>query len=171
MFDEKTADEEEAEDEREENEVAEEQVLEGVVPTTLAELEAELAQVTWLCELARKVYEAGSESKFEKLREVLLDPDYKQEKMIIFTEHRDTLDSLVQRLDGLGFTGQIAQIHGGMNYQGREEQVTRFRTPVAEGGAQYLLATHAAGEGINLQACWLMTNSCIPWNPAHRDAR
>src|SRR6266487_2788998 len=122
IFDEKTADEEEAEDEREENEVAEEQVLEGVVPTTLAELEAELAQVTWLCELARKVYEAGSESKFEKLREVLLDPDYKQEKMIIFTEHRDTLESLVRRLDGLGFTDQIAQIHGGMNYQERERR-------------------------------------------------
>ena len=158
IFDEKTADEEEAEDEREENEVAEEQVLEGVVPTTLAELEAELAQVTWLCELARKVYEAGSESKFEKLREVLLDPDYKQEKMIIFTEHRDTLDSLVQRVDGLGFTGQIAQIHGGMNYQERERQVAHFRKPVEQGGAKYLVATDAAGEGINLQVCWLMVN-------------
>src|SRR2546421_5818462 len=76
IFDEKTADEEEAVNNQEENEVAEEQALEGVVPTTLAELENELAQVTWLCELARKVYEAGNESKFEKLREVLLDPDY-----------------------------------------------------------------------------------------------
>ena len=171
IFDEKTADEEEAEDEREENEVAEEQVLEGVVPTTLAELEAELAQVTWLCELARKVYEAGSESKFEKLREVLLDPDYKQEKMIIFTEHRDTLDSLVQRLDGLGFTGQIAQIHGGMNYQERERQVSHFRKPVEQGGAKYLVATDAAGEGINLQVCWLMVNYDIPWNPARLEQR
>src|SRR5438270_4543543 len=171
IFDEKTADEEEAEDEREENEVAEEQVLEGVVPTTLAELEAELAQVTWLCELARKVYEAGSESKFEKLREVLLDPDYKQEKMIIFTEHRDTLDSLVQRLDGLGFTDQIAQIHGGMNYQERERQVAHFRKPVEQGGAKYLVATDAAGEGINLQVCWLMVNYDIPWNPARLEQR
>jgi len=171
IFDEKTADEEEAEDEREENEVAEEQVLEGVVPTTLAELEAELAQVTWLCELARKVYEAGSESKFEKLREVLLHPDYKQEKMIIFTEHRDTLDSLVQRLDGLGFTGQIAQIHGGMNYQERERQVAHFRKPVEQGGAKYLVATDAAGEGINLQVCWLMVNYDIPWNPARLEQR
>src|SRR2546430_4757257 len=171
IFEEKTADEEEAEDEREENEVAEEQALEGVVPTTLAELENELAQVTWLCELARKVYEAGSESKFEKLREVLLDPDYKQEKMIIFTEHRDTLDSLVQRLDGLGFTGQIAQIHGGMNYQEREVQVTHFRKPVEQGGAKFLVATDAAGEGINLQVCWLMVNYDIPWNPARLEQR
>ena len=171
IFDEKTADEEEAVDEQEENEVAEDQALEGVVPTTLAELEAELAQVTWLCELARKVYEAGSESKFEKLREVLLDPDYKQEKMIIFTEHRDTLESLVRRLDGLGFTGQIAQIHGGMNYQERERQVAHFRKPVEQGGAKYLVATDAAGEGINLQVCWLMVNYDIPWNPARLEQR
>jgi len=171
IFDEKTADEEEAVNDQEENEVAEEQALDAVVPTTLAELENELAQVTWLCELARKVYEAGSESKFEKLREVLLHPDYKQEKMIIFTEHRDTLDSLVQRLDGLGFTGQIAQIHGGMNYQERERQVAHFRKPVEQGGAKYLVATDAAGEGINLQVCWLMVNYDIPWNPARLEQR
>src|SRR6266536_612857 len=171
IFDEKTADEEEAVDEQEENEVAEDQALEGVVPTPLAELEIELAQVTYLCELARKVHEAGSESKFEKLREVLLDPDYKQEKMIIFTEHRDTLESLVRRLDGLGFTGQIAQIHGGMNYQERERQVAHFRKPVEQGGAKYLVATDAAGEGINLQVCWLMVNYDIPWNPARLEQR
>src|SRR5258707_6684935 len=172
IFEEKTADEEQpATTEQEENEVAEEQALEAVVATNVAELEAELRQVEHLCTLARQVYEAGSESKFEKLREVLLDPRYKDEKMIIFTEHRDTLDSLVRRLDGLGFTGQIAQIHGGMNYQEREEQVTRFRTPVAEGGARYLVATDAAGEGINLQVCWLMVNYDIPWNPARLEQR
>ena len=76
--------------------------------------------------------------------------------LIIFTEHRDTLEFLVRRLEGLGFTDQIAQIHGGMGYQQREEQVALFRRPVAEGGARYLIATDAAGEGINLQVCWLM---------------
>src|SRR2546430_7130538 len=86
VFDEKTADEEEAEADQEENEVVEDEALEGVVATTLAELETELRQVEYLCDLARKVYEAGSESKFEKLREVLLDPRYQQEKMILFTE-------------------------------------------------------------------------------------
>ena len=91
--------------------------------------------------------------------------------MIIFTEHRDTLDSLVQRLDGLGFTGQIAQIHGGMNYQERERQVAHFRKPVEQGGAKYLVATDAAGEGINLQVCWLMVNYDIPWNPARLEQR
>src|SRR3989441_6831612 len=110
-------------------------------------------------------------SKFEKLREVLLDPDYKQEKMIIFTEHRDPLESLVRRLDGLGFTDQIAQIHGGMNYQERERQVAHFRKPVEQGGSKYLVATDAAGEGINLQFCWLMVNYDIPWNPARLEQR
>ncbi len=171
IFDEKTADEEEGTTGKEENEVAEEQALEGVLATTLAELEAELHHVEYLCELAHRVYEAGSESKFEKLREVLLDPRYQQQKMIIFTEHRDTLDSLVQRLNGLGFTDYVASIHGGMNYQEREEQVRHFRTPLEQGGAQFLVATDAAGEGINLQVCWLMVNYDIPWNPARLEQR
>ena len=93
--------------------LAEDQAMDGVLATTLAELEAELLQVAYLRDLARRVYDAGGESKFEKLREVLLDPRYNQEKMIIFTEHRDTLDYLVQRLAGLGFTDQLVQIHGG----------------------------------------------------------
>ena len=171
IFDEKTADEEEGATGMEENELAEEQALEGVLATTLAELEAELHHVDYLCKLARNVYEKGSESKFEKLRDVLLDPAYQQEKMIIFTEHRDTLDSLVQRLNGLGFTDHVAQIHGGMNYNEREEQVRHFRTPIEQGGAQFLVATDAAGEGINLQVCWLMVNYDIPWNPARLEQR
>ena len=67
--------------------------------------------------------------KFEKLREVLRDPDYSGEKFIIFTEHRDTADFLVRRLEGLGFTGQVALIHGGLPYQERERQVEFFRKP------------------------------------------
>ena len=60
VFAEKTADEEEAEAGQEENEVVEDEALEGVIATTLAELEAELRQVEYLCDLARKVYEAGT---------------------------------------------------------------------------------------------------------------
>jgi SNF2 family DNA or RNA helicase len=171
VFDEKTADEEEAQADQEENEVVEDEALEGVLATTMAELETELQQVEYLCCLARRVYEAGNESKFEKLREILLDPQYHQEKMILFTEHRDTLDSLVYRLGGLGYTDQIAQIHGGMNYREREAQVGHFRKPIEQGGAKYLVATDAAGEGINLQVCWLMVNYDIPWNPARLEQR
>lgn len=166
-----TADEEEVVEGEEEHERSEDELLGGVLATSLADLEQELAQVQWLLDLARRVYDAGEESKFEKLREVLRDPRYQHEKLIIFTEHRDTLEFLVHRLEGMGFTGQIGQIHGGMNYQEREEQVTAFRTPIEEGGTLYMVATDAAGEGINLQVCWLMVNYDIPWNPARLEQR
>ena len=103
--------------------------------------------------------------------DVLKEPEYSGEKFIIFTEHRDTADFLVHRLEGLGFTGQIATMHGGMPYQERERQVEFFRRPEAEQGARYLVATDAAGEGINLQFCWLMVNYDIPWNPARLEQR
>jgi superfamily II DNA or RNA helicase len=172
VLEEKTADEESREDEREENEIEEERTLRvGVVASSLAELEAERVQVQALLELAQRVYDLGEESKFEKLREILQDPRYKDEKIIIFTEHRDTLAFLARRLEGLGFTGKIAQLHGGMDYQEREEHVEFFRQPASAGGASYLLATDAAGEGINLQFCWLMVNYDIPWNPARLEQR
>ncbi|MBI4317406.1 MAG: DUF3883 domain-containing protein [Chloroflexi bacterium] len=171
VFEEKTGDEEEAEEGREENEAVEDQAVSAIIAGSLAELEAERIQVQGLLDLARVVYERGEESKFEKLREVLRSPEHRDEKFIVFTEHRDTLWFLVRRLEGLGFTGQIAQIHGGMDYREREDQVESFRKPLADGGARYLVATDAAGEGINLQFCWLMVNYDIPWNPARLEQR
>ncbi len=171
VFAAKTADEEEAEGDREENEAAEDEVTGAVIARSLAELEAERLEVDRLVDLARRVYERGDEAKFEKLREVLRSPQYEGEKFIVFTEHRDTLWFLVRRLEGMGYTGQIAQIHGAMDYQEREEQVALFRRPILEGGARYLIATDAAGEGINLQFSWLMVNYDIPWNPARLEQR
>ena len=101
-----------------------------------------------LLALARRLAEDGEDSKFEKLRGVLRDPAFAHEKFIVFTEHRDTAEFLVRRLEGLGFTGQAASIHGGLDYRGREAQVDLFRRPPDEGGANYLVATDAAGEGI-----------------------
>ncbi|HLL79475.1 MAG TPA: helicase-related protein, partial [Ktedonobacteraceae bacterium] len=170
-FEEKTADEEEETGGQEENEHSEDEALEGVLARSLVELDEELAQVQDLLSLARRVYEAGEESKLEKLRGILRDERYRHEKLLIFTEHRDTLDFLVRRLEGMGFSGQIAQIHGGMPYAQREEQVIAFRTPIEQGGARYLVATDAAGEGINLQVCWLMVNYDLPWNPARLEQR
>ena len=167
----RTADEEEIVDGEEEHERDEDALLGSVLATSLADLEQERQRVEELLALARRVYDAGEESKFEKLRGILRDPQYQHEKLIIFTEHRDTLEFLVHRLEGMGFTGQIAQIHGGMSYQEREAQVAAFRQPVADGGARYLVATDAAGEGINLQVCWLMVNYDIPWNPARLEQR
>ncbi|MDD9818549.1 MAG: helicase-related protein, partial [Gammaproteobacteria bacterium] len=73
-----------------------------------------------------------------------------------------------RRLEGLGFAGQVAQIHGGMAWPEREEQVEQFRNPQ---GARYMIATDAAGEGINLQFCRLMANYDLPWNPARLEQR
>ena len=79
----------------------------------------------------------------------------------------------------MGFTGQVARIHGGMGTQPNpltrrsehDEQVAFFKRSTAEGGARFLVATDAAGEGINLQSCWLMVNYDIPWNPARLEQR
>ena len=171
-FDTQTADDDPTgEDEREQNEAFEDQALGGIVAVSLAELEAERQKVEQLLGKARSLVAAGQESKFERLQEVLRDPAHSNQKLIVFTEHRDTATSLVRRLEGLGFTGQVASIHGGMVYQERERQVEFFRKPMAEGGANYLVATDAAGEGINLQFCWIVVNYDIPWNPARLEQR
>jgi superfamily II DNA or RNA helicase len=171
LFEEKTADEEASVDGREEHELTEDEALGAVAARTLAELMVERDRVRQLRELAQRVYDAGDEAKFRKLREVLLAPEYAHEKFIVFTEHRDTLEFLTRRLEGLGHAGQIAHIHGGMDFEERERQVASFRQPLMEGGARYLLATDAAGEGINLQFCWLMVNYDLPWNPARLEQR
>ncbi len=170
-FDSKTGDEESAEDGLEENEIEEDTILQGVIITSLADLQIEQDKVRDLRDLAQQLYDTRTESKFERLKEVVTAPQYANEKLLIFTEHRDTLAFLVQRLENLGYTGQIAQIHGGMHYKERENQVAHFRAPIESGGARILVATDAAGEGINLQFCWIMINWDVPWNPARLEQR
>src|SRR5437764_4969402 len=116
VLDEKTGDEETPQDGKEENEVREDDLLGGVVAVSLAELQTERLRVQELLGLARKVHERGDESKFDKLREVLRDDRFKGEKLLVFTEHRDTLEFLVQRLEGIGHAGLVARLHGGMDY-------------------------------------------------------
>ncbi|MDD4270964.1 MAG: helicase-related protein [Thermoguttaceae bacterium] len=171
VFDSKTADEETSVDGREESEVSEDHLLAGVIAASLTDLVVEREQVLGLRDLARKVYEKGEESKFDRLREVLTDPTFSGEKFIVFTEHRDTLEYLIQRLGGMGYTGQIAQIHGGMYYTERQQQVDRFRRLHEDGGARFMICTDAAAEGINLQFCWIMINFDVPWNPARLEQR
>jgi SNF2 family DNA or RNA helicase len=171
VLDTKTGDEEGSLDGQEENEVSEDRLLAGAIATSLADLVVEREQVIALRDLARKVYDQGAESKFDKLREVLTESRFAGEKFIVFTEHRDTLNYLVQRLSGMGYTGQIAQIHGGMYYTERQQQVERFRRPQEDGGARFMICTDAAAEGINLQFCWIMINFDVPWNPARLEQR
>jgi SNF2 family DNA or RNA helicase len=170
-FEKKTADEESTEGEREEHEVEEDRALEGVIAQSLAELESEHATVLELHSMARAVLDDGYDAKFAKLAEYLRDPRYSGEKLIIFTEHKDTLEFLVNRLGGIGFADQITQIHGGMQYTERDRAADTFRAPASNGGALLLVGTDAAGEGINLQVCWRMVNYDVPWNPARLEQR
>ena len=155
---------------REAHEDFEIEVLGAMVAATIEDLQAEMETLSDLRRLAEQVIEDGNEAKFVKLREVLeADADAATpDKWLVFTEHRDTLDYLARRLEGLGYAGHIAQIHGGMDWREREDQVERFRQ---QGGARFCLATDAAGEGINLQFCARMANYDIPWNPARLEQR
>ena len=146
----------------------EDAVLGAVTAVTIEELRREVEVLQGLRARALALIEAGDESKFEKLREVLEDPRYAEDKWLVFSEHRDTVDFLVRRIEGLGYSDQVAVIHGGMAWPERDEQVERFREP---DGARFLVATDAAGEGINLQFCRLMVNYDIPWNPARLEQR
>ena len=171
-FETRTADEDAgANGDGERHESFEDRALGATVAVSLGELEAERLMVQSLLDKARSRVAGADESKFEKLREVLRDPRFGYDKLIVFTEHRDTAEFLVRRLEGLGFAGRVALIHGGLPYQERDRQVEFFRRSVANGGASYLVATDAAGEGINLQFCWLMVNYDIPWNPARLEQR
>ncbi len=156
------------EGDREASEDFEDAVLGAVVAVALEDLHAEIQTLEDLTTRAQAIVDSGNESKFEKLREVLDDPRYLDEKWLIFTEHRDTMEYLVRRLEGLGHAGRIARLHGGMAWAERELQVGHFRRKT---GARFLVATDAAGEGINLQFCAVMANYDIPWNPARLEQR
>jgi len=166
VIDSKTADEESEIDGLEESEKNEDEITGGTTVINVEELSIEIETVDNLINLAENVFNKEDESKFNKLLEAM--NEYPEIKIIIFTEYRDTLTFLVERLESMGFTGRIAKIHGGMNYIEREEQIEFFRDV---DGAKYLIATDAAGEGINLQFCWIMINYDIPWNPARLEQR
>ena len=165
LFDQSTA-EESSEDEIQ----REEDLLIGQnLGSNLKDLHAELHEVQELAELARALYQEKEETKFNSLRQIL--PDRENNKIIVFTEHRDTLEYLIERFEALGFTEKVVVIHGGLSYREREECIRIFRKPGLQGGADILVATDAAGEGINLQFCWQMVNYDVPWNPARLEQR
>ena len=173
-FDHSTADDDAAPEEGfEGGQAFEEEVLGAITAVTIEEINDEIRTVEGLRNRTIRLMETGDESKFVKLRSVLEDPSYTEEdgslgKWLVFSEHRDTVEYLVRRIEGLGYTDQVAVIHGGMPWTAREEQVARFKRP---DGARFLIATDAAGEGINLQFCSRMANYDIPWNPARLEQR
>ena len=102
----------------ERNEDYEDAVLGAVVAVTVEELHDEIETLRDLTQRARQLIDSGHESKFERLREVLESPGYAGEKWLVFSEHRDTVDYLVRRLNALGYAGRIATIHGGIGLAG-----------------------------------------------------
>ena len=91
------------------------------------------------------------------------------QKLVLFTEHRDTLNYLESRITTLlGRTEAVVMIHGGM---GREERMKAQESFKHDPEVQVLLATDAAGEGINLQRAHLMVNYDLPWNPNRIEQR
>ena len=132
----------------------------------MAELEAEIEELERLVKLARHTEKNVRETKFEELRGVVSQHlSGRQERLLVFTEHKDSLDSLVGRLTNLGF--YCCTIHGGMPLEKRIDAERDF----FEHKPCIMVATEAAGEGINLQFCSLMVNYDIPWNPNRLEQR
>lgn len=166
---------------RESDEVIEEFALGLARPITTEQVRRELEYLDRTMALGEQVSELQQETKFVKLRELIESPEFRNQQLLIFTEHRDTLEYLRQRFEALGYTGQVASIHGGMDVEEREQQRIFFMPPdvrreqgVKNPDAPYariMIATDAAGEGINLQFAWLMVNFDIPWNPARLEQR
>lgn len=134
----------------------------------LSDLKEEAEQVKGLYELAERLYlENQEEQKYKKLQDLLRKQGVfdRDEKLVIFTEHKDTLDYLEDRLSNRGgFT--VVTIHGGKSVDERRKAQALFAKE-----AQILIATDAAGEGINLQFCRFLINWDIPWNPNRLEQR
>ena len=129
------------------------------------ELKLEIDVLGDLVELAKNAEKIGDESKLVELKGVIKAELINEErKLLIFTESKDTLDYLVERIRKWGYT--TCEIHGGMKMDDRISAEHRFRNEV-----QICVATEAAGEGINLQFCSLMVNYDIPWNPNRLEQR
>lgn len=142
---------------------------------TIKELEAEIATLKNLERLANEVRMSGEDRKWDELSRLLQDnecmftSDGQREKLIIFTEHRDTLRYLTDKIRTLfGSDDSVVTIHGGMLRDERRKVEELFRQ---DKNVRILIATDAAGEGINLQRAHLMINYDLPWNPNRLEQR
>jgi len=147
---------------------------ETVVSVDPIALQEEIGQLDKLVSRALLLEKREVESKLLKLREVLTqygifeDPKM---KLLIFTEHKDTLDYLVEKMRD-EWRLSVTQIHGGMKIGDRDTPGSRiYAEREFRESCQIMAATEAAGEGINLQFCWFMINYDIPWNPVRLEQR
>lgn len=160
----------------EEQEQMEEQVVDHAsTAATIAELEAEIKTLKRLEKMANDVRVSGVDRKWEELSKLLQDNKFmygengQREKLIIFTEQKDTLNYLAGKIRSLlGNDEAVVTIHGGMLRNDRRKVEELFKQDV---GVRILIATDAAGEGINLQRAHLMINYDLPWNPNRLEQR
>lgn len=169
-------DEEVAEEERAQFEARVDEVVDlATAAESIGELRAEIVILEDLIRVARRVRLLDDDKKWVQLRTILddqllvHDDSGEPRKIIIFTEHKDTLDYLRQKITTqLGRPESVITIHGGTRREDRKaarEQFTYDRNAVV------LLATDAAGEGLNLQRAHLMVNYDLPWNPNRIEQR
>ncbi len=143
--------------------------------STIQELEAEIVTLHTLETMADAVRSSGRDRKWEELARLLQDDECmydaagQREKLIIFTEHRDTLTYLVSRIGTLlGDAEAVVRIDGSVRRDERRSVEERFRQ---DRKVLVLVATDAAGEGLNLQRAHLMVNYDLPWNPNRIEQR
>ena len=153
-------------DEGDLDESARDELVDGA--TAAVELDQLRAEIAALGDVAARVGRVR-DSKLVALRECLTRAEFNElqdgrGKLLIFTEHRDTLNHLREHLASWGYS--TCEIHGGMNPHERKRAQEEFRT-----SRQICVATEAAGEGINLQFCHLMVNYDLPWNPTRLEQR
>jgi len=152
-----------------------EQMLEAITLASNAEqVREEIAELRRLAEQAKTVESSDSEAKLSKLKDLLHKEgffDQPAKRLLLFTEFKDTLTYLVGNLKTWGL--KVGYIHGGMKPGSRDEPGTRLyaEQQFREGEIQVLVATEAAGEGINLQVCNILFNYDIPWNPNRLEQR
>jgi len=143
---------------------------EATAARTIEELQNEIATLQHLEKLASTIRHSGEDTKWRDLAKLIQElyapvkqHQYKDNKLVIFTEHRDTLRYLYKRIiTMLGRTEAVVTIHGSM---GREDRMRTQETFKYNPEVLVLIATDAAGEGINLQRAHLMVNYDLPWNP------
>jgi hypothetical protein len=154
----------------------------AVVSLDPAALREEIAELEGLIRQAKTPEGREAEVKVRRLKQLLMDEGLFADpamKLLLFTEHKDTLDFLAGdgkdgrpfgKLREWGLT--LTQIHGGMKIGDRDTPGSRiYAEREFRESCQALVATEAAGEGINLQFCWLMINYDVPWNPVRLEQR
>ncbi len=152
-----------------------ERLLEAITLADSADLvHEEINELRELTQAAVGVERCHAEAKLAKLKALLKNEGFfgdRERRLLIFTEFKDTLDYLVENLNHWGF--RVGVIHGGMKPGSRDQEGTRIHTEqqFREAQIQVLVATEAAGEGINLQCCNILFNYDIPWNPNRLEQR